>query len=347
MRKINEVIFIRINWLQRIIVFLSLLWKVFLFCISSDYFKNMVALSKLRKESPKDSANNIFKNIFTKIPKNLDYLDFSGKKDIVTNVRKLDSNKYLITTKNGKKFIDRPGSNKQSSLYWFLKDLTQNHYTHETFFANSSVYRSYTNGCKRFPGENYLPGKGGIIIEAGAYVGFKAISFAEKVGPKGKVIAIEVNKENFDILKENIKLNKLESVIKPINGAISDKNGFANMLSKNRMVNTIVESERYKLENTIKVKTMTLEKVFSNLKINKIDYLNLQLNGAEIKALNGLGKFKSKIKYVNIITRYHKDGVLNVDLAKEFFINNGFKIIIDARSERLFNLLAVNKSEIY
>ena len=61
------------------------------------------------------------------------------------------------------------------------------------------------------------------IIDIGAYIGDSAIYFALK-GAR-KVFAVEPYPYTYDLLVKNIKINSLNSIIKPINAAITDKNG--------------------------------------------------------------------------------------------------------------------------
>ena len=72
----------------------------------------------------------------------------------------------------------------------------------------------------------------------------------------------------------------------------------------------------------------------------QVDYLNLQLNGAEVEALEGLQKYWPKVRYANIITRFHQDGILVVDRARDLIERRGGRILVDERFGHLFNLTA-------
>ena len=54
---------------------------------------------------------------------------------------------------------------------------------------------------------------GDIIVDVGANIGYYTVLFADKVGKKGKIIAIEPDPINFEILQKNIKENKLFNVV--------------------------------------------------------------------------------------------------------------------------------------
>ena len=57
--------------------------------------------------------------------------------------------------------------------------------------------------------EKFQPRDGEIVVDVGAHYGRYTLIVAKRVGPKGKVIAIEADPKNFDMLNKNIKLNEL------------------------------------------------------------------------------------------------------------------------------------------
>ncbi len=84
-------------------------------------------------------------------------------------------------------------------------------------FAKRVLYQFYFDQYK------YLHVKNRVVVDIGAWIGDTALLFALKGA--SKVLAIEPHPYTFDLLKTNIKLNKLFSVIKPINAAVSSRRG--------------------------------------------------------------------------------------------------------------------------
>jgi len=64
---------------------------------------------------------------------------------------------------------------------------------------------------------------GDIIVDVGANIGYYTVLFADKVGKSGKVIAIEPDPINFEILQKNIKENKLFNVV-AVQAAVGKEN---------------------------------------------------------------------------------------------------------------------------
>jgi FkbM family methyltransferase len=69
----------------------------------------------------------------------------------------------------------------------------------------------------------YLHTRNRIVVDIGAWIGDTTILFALKGA--SKILAIEPHPYSFHLLKINIELNKLSNVVKPINAAVSSKEG--------------------------------------------------------------------------------------------------------------------------
>ena len=70
--------------------------------------------------------------------------------------------------------------------------------------------------------ERFSPKEGDTVVDVGAHIGHYTIIASKRVGPNGKVIAIEADPRNWDMLNRNIKLNQLTNVIS-LNYAVYSK----------------------------------------------------------------------------------------------------------------------------
>lgn len=67
-----------------------------------------------------------------------------------------------------------------------------------------------------------LPLKPGMVVaDLGAGTGYFSFPMAEKVGPKGKVLAVDIQKEMLDIIRRRMKAKKVTN-IEPVLGTITD-----------------------------------------------------------------------------------------------------------------------------
>ena len=66
--------------------------------------------------------------------------------------------------------------------------------------------------------------EGEVVLEIGANIGYYTILQSKIVGTKGRIYAVEPEKDNFEYLKKNVSLNKLKNV-SLFKQAIGNKNG--------------------------------------------------------------------------------------------------------------------------
>jgi len=121
-----------------------------------------------------------------------------------------------------------------------------------------------------------------VIIDAGANIGLTAIYFANKY-PNAKIIAIEPDSGNFEMLKQNVAF--YENVT-PIQGALWHKNeqislvdpglgewGF--MTEDNETAKNISATSRHLVE------AYTVDKIMEMFDLDRVDILKIDIEGAE------------------------------------------------------------------
>lgn len=134
---------------------------------------------------------------------------------------------------------------------------------------------------------------GNVFIDIGAHVGKYTVKAARKVGTEGKVISIEPFPSNFVLLKENISLNRLKNV-DPVNIAAwncSEQLRFfvgASSAHGGAYFN-------YDL-NTILVKAEKIDKIIADAKLSHVDWVKIDVEGAEYEVLQGLEETLDKFK---------------------------------------------------
>jgi len=125
---------------------------------------------------------------------------------------------------------------------------------------------------------------------------------AAKKAYKGKVYSYEPYPESFDLLKQNVALNRLKNV-QLFNMAVSDTTGKKILyvsLSNTGAHSLFPDPGKRKVE----VKTTTLDKVISENKLGEIDLLKIDVEGSEYEIiLKAPDKTLKRIR--RIIMEYH------------------------------------------
>lgn len=133
-----------------------------------------------------------------------------------------------------------------------------------------------------------------LIIDAGAYTGLSSLYYSSKY-PQAKIIAIEPEDSNFEILEKN---TANISNISRIKAGLWYKNASLKVLDTNNgkwgfKVMEVRESSPYD------VKSVTVDKLLANSGFNEIDILKLDIEGSEKELFTE--NFESWINKVNVI----------------------------------------------
>lgn len=148
----------------------------------------------------------------------------------------------------------------------------------------------------------YQPQKGDVIVDVGANIGTFTVKAAKLVYDEGKVIAIEANSRNCDILRKNVEANGLKNV------EIIHK-GIWSVKSKMRLnINERIGGHSFyssrgtgELEE---VEVDTLDSILKESGIRRVDFIKMDIEGAEIEALKGMNEtLRNDIKLA--IAAYH------------------------------------------
>jgi FkbM family methyltransferase len=176
--------------------------------------------------------------------------------------------------------------------------------------------------------EHFNPNDGDIVVDVGAHAGHYTLISSKRVGQNGKVIAIEADPTNFEILNRNIQLNGLTNVI-PLNYAAYSKQTKLKLYLP-------VEESGFSIYNTIMVNRAKPEEKFIEVNANTLDYLlqqngiryanwiKIDVEGAEFEVLKGTINILSNSKNSVLFVEIH--GLDNYRPVIEFLNIYNFKI---------------------
>jgi len=144
---------------------------------------------------------------------------------------------------------------------------------------------------------------GNNVLDIGANIGYFSLLFAKLVGNNGRVYAFEPEPENFRILKKNLEINHYNNTM-AIQKAISDKNHTVKLFLNE--INTGNHSI-YKSSETsafIDIESIKLDD-FSDIQNKRIDFIKIDIEGAEIDAFKGMKNVLQKNSQVTILSEFN------------------------------------------
>ncbi|HVZ80725.1 MAG TPA: FkbM family methyltransferase [bacterium] len=146
---------------------------------------------------------------------------------------------------------------------------------------------------------------GQTVVDVGANIGYYTLLAARRVGPQGRVYAFEPDPTNFGLLKKNVEENGYKNVVL-VNKALSNKNGKTKLFlnPKNRGDHRVYDSGDGR--ESVTIGTLTLD---SYLKKRKVDFIKMDIQGAEPLALAGMKRTIKAGKGLKLITEFSPDSI--------------------------------------
>jgi FkbM family methyltransferase len=159
--------------------------------------------------------------------------------------------------------------------------------------------------------EKFQPKYGEIVVDIGAHYGRYTLIAAKRIGPKGKIISIEADPKNFDMLNRNIKLNELENVI-TLNYAASSNKSKVNLSipaekESGHTIYSSIISSRAPTQNFIEVNGNTLDNLLheNGISVEQVNWIKIDVEGAELEVLKGTTNILSKSKDIALLIEIH------------------------------------------
>ncbi len=163
--------------------------------------------------------------------------------------------------------------------------------------------------------EHFIPMEKDVVVDVGAHIGSYTIVSSKKVGQFGKVVAIEADPNNFDMLNQNIQLNKLTNVVSLNCAAYSKEDRLKLFLptsgktadSEFTKYNTIMSQRAQGKQNFVEVSANTLDTLLKQNGINQenVNWIKIDVEGAELEVLKGSVETISRSKGIRLLIEIH------------------------------------------
>ena len=144
--------------------------------------------------------------------------------------------------------------------------------------------------------------EGDVVLDIGANIGYYTLIFAKLVGEEGKVFAFEPEPENFALLKKNVEINGYKNVIL-VQKAVSNKTGRTKLYLCEESAGDHRIYDWLDGRQSIEIEVIRLDDYFKDYD-GKIDFIKIDIQGAESEAIQGMSNLLDKNKTVKIITEF-------------------------------------------
>ncbi len=159
--------------------------------------------------------------------------------------------------------------------------------------------------------EHFSPKEGDVVVDIGAHIGRYTLISSKRVGPSGKVVAIEANPYNFEMLNHNINLNQLTNTLTLNCAAFSKETKIRLYVTSENLdptiYNTILLDRAPYKEKFVEVDANTLDNLLQQNGINAedVNWVKIDVEGAELEVLKGSTNVISKSKDIALLIEVH------------------------------------------
>lgn len=183
---------------------------------------------------------------------------------------------------------------------------------------------------------HFMPKSGGVVFDVGGELGFETEQFSKIIGKSGKVYVFECFPSHIERLKRIAHINKNVVVVEK--ACWNSKKEIVFYQGHTPGSNTALPDARgqagQKLANDNKCKLVvqadTLDSLWSELTNRiEVDFLKMDIEGAEIEALEGARELLMHTRKV-VIAAYHvREGLPTAEKVAHILTFAGFKVRID------------------
>jgi FkbM family methyltransferase len=137
--------------------------------------------------------------------------------------------------------------------------------------------------------ERIRPGE--TVVDVGAHIGTFALMAGRCVGPSGRVLAFEPSPKSFELLQKNIAANRM-SWIAPQDFALADAEATAELFVADDAANNPAADTLHAQagRKAVAIRLRRLDDVLAEKKIERVDLLKIDVEGAELRVLDGAPK---------------------------------------------------------
>jgi FkbM family methyltransferase len=170
---------------------------------------------------------------------------------------------------------------------------------------NLSIFKTFEPFETNFFKNHIKPGD--VVLDIGANIGYYSILFSRLVGDSGKVFAFEPDKENFSILTRNIASNKATNLVAEAAAVAAEPGSLKLYHSSDKGDQRIYDPGDGRMFYT--VPAMTMDNYFQSKPTGQVQWIKMDIQGAEGYALEGMQNLIRQNKHVSIVCEFWPYGL--------------------------------------
>lgn len=178
---------------------------------------------------------------------------------------------------------------------------------------------------------------GDIVLDLGCYCGASTHAFSKQVGLDGKVYAFEPDPLSFASLKYNVERHSLGNVV-IFNKGVWHETTKLKFQSEGNLGSSLTNISG-RSNGALQVDVISIKDLIKDLKIDKIDFIKMDIEGAETYVLKSISQVLQNFKPRLMIEPHVVDGKLNSEEILDFLKKNKYRCEIIKQGECVLPLI--------
>ncbi len=170
----------------------------------------------------------------------------------------------------------------------------------------------------------YTPKAGDVVIDAGAYMGNYSILASRLVGKTGIVLAFEPDTIINEHAKKRMKKMRRTNIVNIPQGLLNKETTLEFSVAQNgssSFFDKIAEGQTYTVNCT------TLDLIAKKMKLKSIDFIKMDIEGAELEAIDGaIGVLKQFRPHVAIASYHTRNGEITSIIVEKKLKKIGYQV---------------------
>lgn len=168
---------------------------------------------------------------------------------------------------------------------------------------------------------------GQMVLDLGAYSALTSIAFSKAVTNTGRVLALEPDPKNFTACQENVasnyRVNGLDN-ISLVAAAISHQPGLLQLSSEGSMGSSLSSIVGKHRGTMVDVQCMTFDDLAATYDLDRVDFIKMDIEGAELSTLLRSRDFLMKYRPRMIIEPHYIDRQITSKPIVQFLTDIGY-----------------------
>ena len=162
---------------------------------------------------------------------------------------------------------------------------------------------------------------GDVVIDAGAFNGHLSLYFASVLGAQGKVISVECDQQNLQLMKKNFDRNNEIRNICIEEKALWKSVTEVDFYEQGNVASSIVWMKGTKR----RVLTTTIDQIVKNHHLSNVNFIKMDIEGAELQAIVGASATIKSFSPSFAVASYHTvDGKMTYPFVEDLLQSYGY-----------------------